>query len=224
MDRVVVSWSGGKDCCFALDKVSQQGCEVAGLLVTVPQEQGTSFGHGLAIERIEAQAKALGLPLYVVHCTYDSYTEDFVAKLKEIKEQGITGVVFGDLYLEGHREWGEKVAKEVGIDCFYPLWMDQKESAEAIHQFVESGYEAIICRLRPELLDKEWLGQRVDKQFAKATRTYPICPMGEAGEYHTYVIGGPLFTNRIEIKEAVVREMETTVLYDILKVELIEKG
>ncbi len=145
----------------------RQGLEVAGLLVTAPKEQETSFGHGLAIERIEAQAKALGLPLYVVHCTYDSYTDDFVTKLKELKAQEITGVVFGDLYLDGHREWGEKVAAEVGMDALYPLWMEQEESAEALDEFVDSGYEAIICRLRPELLNKDWLGKRVDKRFAK---------------------------------------------------------
>ncbi len=47
--------------------------------------------------------------------------------------------------------------------------------------------------------------------------------MGEAGEYHTYVIDGPLFTKRIEIKKAVAREMETTFLYDIFEVGLAEK-
>lgn len=42
--RTALSWSGGKDCCLALDVLVKQGFEVACLVTTVPEEMGGLLG------------------------------------------------------------------------------------------------------------------------------------------------------------------------------------
>ena len=55
------------------------------------------------------------------------------------------------------------------------------------------------------MLGEEGLGRRIDldfiNQLAKFQETNNVTLCGEAGEYHTLVIDGPIFQNRLEIRE-----------------------
>ena len=53
--KVIVHWSGGKDCCTALHKVVEQGHEVASLVTYIYMEPYVF--HSLKV--IEQQVKAL---------------------------------------------------------------------------------------------------------------------------------------------------------------------
>ena len=56
---------------------------------------------------------------------------------------------------------------------------------------------------RPDTPLYEWLGRMIDMDFKADLEAYgKVTPCGEAGEFHTFVIGGPLFTRDIVIKEA----------------------
>jgi len=50
------------------------------------------------------------------------------------------------------------------------------------------------------------LGKKVDKDLVahleELAKTSDITPAGEAGEYHTLVIDGPIFKKRLEILES----------------------
>ncbi len=222
---MIISWSGGKDSCFILDKLVKQGYEIAGLLTTAPKEYGRSFGHALQLKILRDQAEALALPIYFIESDMKSYTEAFVTKLKELRDSiGIEAVGFGDLYLDGHREWGEKVVAEAGLEAVYPLWMKQEQALSVLKEFTETGYEAIVTRVDPKRFSEEYLGRPVNRKFYEAVQQFPICPMGESGEYHTLVVDGPLFNKRINLLEANIRAMETTLLYDIESYELNKKA
>lgn len=134
-----------------------------------------------------------------------------MSDLRKIKDTyGITGIAYGDLYLDGHREWGEKTAAEAGLDAVYPLWMEEKDSLKALIAFVESGYKAKVIRVREEVLDNSWLGKELDYDFVSKIQDEHVCPMGESGEYHTFVYDGPLFSNRIQLDSPEVIQLETT--------------
>jgi diphthine-ammonia ligase len=209
--RIALSWSGGKDSCMALHTLIQQGYEIVSLVTTVPKEIGRTFGHGERMEMIRLQSEALSIPVYFIECQLDSYTEQFIQAVKDLKNQyQISGIAYGDLYLDGHREWGEKVAEAAGVEAIYPLWTRSENALDLLEQFVHSGYQAIVIRVREDVLNDSWLGRVLDDSFLKDIQKVAICPMGESGEYHTFVFDGPLFSKRIQLDKPEVVELETT--------------
>jgi uncharacterized protein (TIGR00290 family) len=209
--RIALSWSGGKDCCAALDTLIQQGFELVSLVTTVPREIARTFGHGERTEMIKLQGESLSIPVYFIECSYDTYTDQFVRALQTLKNQyKITGIAYGDLYLDEHREWGEKVAVAAGVEAMYPLWMKKEDAIQSLESFVYSGYQAVVVRVREDILNETWLGRILDESFLLDVQKTTICPMGEAGEYHTFVFDGPLFSKRIQLEYGEVIQLETT--------------
>jgi diphthine-ammonia ligase len=224
MKKLALSWSGGKDGCLALDVLKRQGVEVPCLVTTVPAEIGRTFGHGEKMEMISLQGEALGIPVHFITCTFENYTESFVAAIKELKQKfQLTGIAYGDLYFAAHREWGEKVAAEAVLEAVYPLWMDERESFNALSAFIHSGYKATVIRVREEMLDESWLGRGLDASFLDDIQKMEVCPMGENGEYHTFVYDGPLFMKRIVLGQPEIIELETTKKLEYKQYILSEK-
>ncbi|MED3573263.1 diphthine--ammonia ligase [Cytobacillus praedii] len=222
--RVALSWSGGKDSCMALDKLTKSGVEVACLITTIPIEIGRTFGHGEKMELVRLQAKALDIPLEFVSCTFEDYTSSFTDALKNYKLQyQLDGIAFGDLYLEGHREWGEQLAKDTSLEPIYPLWGRKEDALPLLKTFVQSGYKATVIRVREDVLESTWLGRQLDSAFIDDIIKRDCCPMGESGEYHTFVSDGPLFKARIELEHPEIIKFETTQKYEFQKIKLIQK-
>ncbi|WP_066383541.1 Dph6-related ATP pyrophosphatase [Neobacillus mesonae] len=220
--RIVVSWSGGKDGCLALHTLIELGYEVVSLVTTAPKELGRTFGHGERTEMITLQGEALSIPVHFIECTFDSYTEQFIQDLKDLKNHyQISGIAFGDLYLDGHREWGEKVADAAGVEAIYPLWTKQEEALESLEKFVHSGYQAIVIRIREDILDESWLGRIIDDSFVRNIQQTTSCPMGESGEYHTYVFDGPLFSKKIQLGDSELIQLETTKKLEFKSIQLV---
>jgi diphthine-ammonia ligase len=222
--RIALSWSGGKDCCMALDTLLQQGYEITSLVTTVPKEIGRTFGHGERTEMIKLQGEALSIPVYFIECSYDTYTEQFVQTVQTLRDQyKITGIAYGDLYLDEHREWGEKVANAAGVESLYPLWMKKEDALQSLEKFVHSGYQAVVVRVREDVFDETWLGRIIDESFFQDIQKTTICPMGEAGEYHTFVFDGPLFFKKIQLEHGVLIQLETTKKLEFNSYHLIER-
>ena len=134
----------------------------------------------------------------------------------------MTGV-FGDIDFEPHREWIESVCKPSGITHVLPLWGgDQKQ---IVRDFIELGFKAKVIATCADLLGEEWLGRTVDKQFLQdlAALNKRITPCGEAGEFHTLVIDGPLFKKRLDIRDASPQKRGEYWFWDIKKIESVEK-
>ncbi|RYI30360.1 diphthine--ammonia ligase [Bacillus infantis] len=225
MKKAALSWSGGKDGCMALDLMVKKGIKVECLLTTVPKELGRTFGHGERQELISLQGEALGIPVRFIECTFDGYTDSFVAALKEAKkEYGLDAIAFGDLYLDEHRDWGEKAAAAAGLEASYPLWMKKEEAPSALEAFTDSGYKAKVIRIRDEILATEWLGREVDASFARDIKDTASCPMGEAGEYHTFVYDGPLFRKKVSFDTGEIIQLETTKRLELENFALKEKA
>lgn len=222
--RIALSWSGGKDCCMALSTLIQQGFEVVCLVTTVPKELGRTFGHGERTEMITLQGESLSIPVYFIECSYENYTDQFIKSVQTLKSQyKLMGIAFGDLYLDEHREWGEKVALAAGVEAMYPLWMKKEDALQSLENFVYSGYEAVVVRVREDVLDETWLGRMIDESFLQDVQKTTICPMGESGEYHTFVFDGPLFSKRIQLEFGELIQLETTKKLEFKSYSLLER-
>jgi diphthine-ammonia ligase len=223
--NIAVSWSGGKDGCMALHRLIEQGYSVQFLFTTLPSDiNGRTFGHGEKAESIKLQGEALGIPVEFIQCSFKTYTEDVkTALVKLTNKYGLQAIAFGDLYLQEHRDWGENVSKELALDAIYPLWMQENEALDALRAFVNSGYKATVIRVRDEILPESWLGREVDETFFKDIQKEDACPMGEAGEYHTFVYDGPLFKKSIDFTRGDIIQLETTKRLEIEHLTLADK-
>jgi len=222
--QVAVSWSGGKDSCLACYKAMLKGFEVPYLLNFV-SEEGRSMSHGLNSELMVAQSRAMGIPLIQREVTWDTYEEKFKAAMRELKQIGVEGAVFGDIDIQEHKDWVDRVCSEVGIMPVEPLW--GLSSEQVLSDFINEGFQAIVVNVKADLFGEGWLGRRVDHEFLEDLQSkvdVHIC--GERGEYHTFVIDGPIFKKRIRILDSkkVLREDYWKFwLLDILRYEIEEK-
>jgi len=186
--NVFASWSGGKECSLATYKAISQGYQVSYLVNFVSENGERSRSHGILARTLELQAKAIGIPIIQVKTSWEDYEANFKKVVMELKEKGISGGVFGDINLEEHRQWVERVCGELGIKPVLPLW--GLESEKLLREFSALGFKAKVVATK---LDKSLLGRDVDETLIAEIQRFNCHPCGESGEYHTFVSDGPIF-------------------------------
>ncbi|MGD9734803.1 MAG: diphthine--ammonia ligase [Solirubrobacterales bacterium] len=194
---VFCSWSGGKDSAFALGEAARAGA-VPTLLVSMMTEAGErSRSHGLRREVLAAQAAALGLPIRFGAATWAGYEAEFRRLLEaEAGSAGTAVGVFGDIDVEDHRDWVERVCAEAGVAACLPLW--QRHRRALIDELLDAGMEAVIVAVRDGVLPAELLGRTIDAELVAQIERFGADAAGENGEYHSLVVDGPLFERRLE--------------------------
>lgn len=202
----VCSWSGGKDCTLALDAAVAAGARPVALLTMLTEDGERSRSHGLRRAVLEAQAAALGLPLLTRSASWAGYEEAFVDALRELRAGGVEAGVFGDIDIEGHREWVHRVCARAGIVPVHPLW--QLVRREVIGRLTARGIVAHVVAVREEALPRELLGRRVDGALAAELGRIGADLAGEFGEYHSVVVDCPLFSGPLRLAwgDAVLRD------------------
>lgn len=220
MEHAFISWSGGKDSCLAYYRAIRNGIKARYLLNMVREDGSRSRSHGLATEWLQMQAQAIGIPLVQRQTSWADYEAEFKKALLAFKDEGIATGVFGDIDLDGHRQWVERVCSECGITARLPLWQESQD--RLLREFIQVGFEAVVVAIKADLLGEEWLERRITPEFLAdlAEAKKDITPCGEAGEYHTFVINGPLFEKRIRIVEAERVLRDDHWFLDIKKCEL----
>lgn len=198
MEKVLVAWSGGKDSALALHEIQKGGLEIAALLTTVTEEYDRISMHGVRRVLLERQSRALGLPLEKVFIPPDTSNEVYEARmaaaLAEYAEQGVTAVVFGDLFLEDIRAYREKQLSKMDLKACFPLW--KKDSLELAREFLNLGFKAVITCVDSNVLDGSFAGRQFDEAFLAALPS-TADPCGENGEFHSFVYDGPNFAEPI---------------------------
>ncbi len=221
--KVVVSWSGGKDSAYAYYLAKQEGHEVLALLTMMMSESKSNF-HMIPTGILDAQAKAMGVPLIKKTTSAETYESDFKAALRECKAKGAEALVTGDIYeVAGHEEgWLGRVLKEVGLAAVKPLWMGD---TKLIYQYyLRTGFKATVVRTNRDL-SLDWLGRVLDKKFYDDILKLPgVDPCGEGGEYHTVITDGPDFTQKVELQETEKKRLDNGFGYlEIKKYKVIPK-
>ncbi|HBU69245.1 MAG TPA: diphthine--ammonia ligase [Elusimicrobia bacterium] len=198
--KVIASWSGGKDSCLALYKAIQSGHEVKALLNFVSEEYKRCCFHGIPPELIQAQASSLGIPLVQHEMPVDmaGYEKEFVNIVSRLRdEQGIEAVVFGDIYLDEHKLWVEKVCRKAGVDALEPIWNVPVDTV--INEFISLGFKTKVVSAKADILGEDFVGSDIDKAAVAELKKNNVCVCGEGGEFHTFVYDGPLFNKSIEV-------------------------
>lgn len=192
--KVFASWSGGKESALATYKAISQGYQVSYLVNFISEDGERSRSHGISAGVLDLQAKAIGIPIIQMKTSWGDYEENFKKVVMELKEKGIGGGVFGDVDLEEHREWIERVCGELGIKPILPLW--GLESGKLLGEFLVLGFKAKVVATR---LDESLLGGELDETFINEIQRFNCHPCGESGEYHTFVTDGPIFKRQLKV-------------------------
>ena len=225
MSQVFTAWSGGKDGCLALHRAINRGFQVRYLANMVTEDGERSRTHGLSAKVLREQSQAIGIPLVQRQTSWQSYEGEFKRMVNDLKQKGIKGGVFGDIDLPEHRDWVERVCREVAITPYLPLWGERQEAI--LKNFIDLGFEAIVVATRADMLGEDWPGRKVDRDFidrlSELGKTNGITLCGEAGEYHTLVVDGPLFQKRLEITETRRTFRDNHWFLEIMSTELKDK-
>lgn len=197
--KILLSWSGGKDSALALQHLQNNGnIEIIALLTTVTEDYDRISLHGVRSELLVQQAKCLGYPLEKVTISKTTSNEEYDSKMQEILEKylalGVSTVVFGDIFLEDVRKYREENLSKIGMKGIFPLW--GRDTTELANMFINSGFKAIVTCVDSNILPKEFVGRVIDKQFLSDLPSN-VDPSGENGEFHSFVYDGPIFKNKI---------------------------
>jgi uncharacterized protein (TIGR00290 family) len=199
--KALISWSSGKDSAFALHEVRQAGeLDVVGAVTTVTETFGRVSIHGVRQEILLAQLQAAGLPPQIVPIPYPCPNEIYEARMGEAiaraVKDGITHMIFGDLYLADIRAYREQKLAGTGITPVFPLW--EKPTRPLAQAMIAGGLEAYLATVDLKKLSAEFAGRKFDdKLLADLPDGVDAC--GENGEFHTCVVAGPMFSRRLAV-------------------------
>lgn len=194
----VYAWSssGGKDSLLALWYARQQGFRVASMITMFDETGLRSRSHGISPALMQAQADALGLELHTPHASWKNYEGVIINTLQALRKTGHIGVVFGDIDLQAHRDWEQKVCAHADLRAVLPLW--QRDRRELADEVLSLGFKAIVVCVDHRFLDASFCGREYNADFI---RDLPgdVDACGENGEFHTFVFDGPLFSAPLNV-------------------------
>jgi uncharacterized protein (TIGR00290 family) len=199
--KALISWSSGKDSAFSLHEIRRAGeFDVVGALTTVTETFARVSIHGVRQEILFAQLDAAGLPPRVVSIPYPCPNEIYEARMGEeierAKGQGVSHIIFGDLFLRDIRAYREQKLAGTGITPLFPLW--DRPTLPLAHAMIESGMEAYLATVDLKKLPADFAGRGFDAQLL-ADLPEGVDPCGENGEFHTCVVAGPIFSRRLAV-------------------------
>ncbi len=216
--KACVSWSSGKDSAFALWEAQRAGLlDVACVLTTVNEAYSRVAMHGVRDALLDLQVAALGLPCLKVSIPSPCPNEVYAARMREatarLKQDGITHMVFGDLFLEDIRAYREERLREAGMTGVYPLWA--RDTKALARDMIASGLVAYLTCIDPRRLDRSFAGRRFDAGLL-ADLPEGVDPCGENGEFHTVVTDGPMFRAPITVQAGEVVERDGFIFADVV--------
>ncbi|HSC20158.1 MAG TPA: diphthine--ammonia ligase [Solirubrobacterales bacterium] len=196
---VFCSWSGGKDSALALHEAVRAGAEPRFLVSMMIESGDRSRSHGLRRELIAAQADALGLPVRFGAASWNDYEGELRRTIAAgVIDQRVGAGVFGDIDIERHREWVERVALEAGAQAVLPLW--HRDRRQLMDDLLAAGFKAVVVAVRDGVLSPDLLGRTIDAGLVEEIVAAGADAAGENGEYHSVVVDGPGFRYGLDLE------------------------
>jgi uncharacterized protein (TIGR00290 family) len=215
--KTLVSWSSGKDSAWTVHILRQRGdVEIGGLLTTINEAAQRVAMHAVRVDVLQAQADALGLPLWQIPipspCPNEVYERVMAAAVQRAVAEGFTQIAFGDLFLEDIRRYREERLTGTGLTPLFPLF--GADTSTLAREMIAAGVRARITCLNPKVLDRSLAGREFDG--ALLSELPPgVDPCAERGEFHTCAYDGPMFSRPVPIETGITVERDGFVFTDL---------
>jgi uncharacterized protein (TIGR00290 family) len=216
--KTLVSWSSGKDSAWLVHVLrSDPTVELAALLTTVNESAKRVAMHAVREDLLEAQAAALGLPLWTVPipspCPNEIYEQAMGRAVARAVAEGFTHVAFGDLFLEDVRRYREERLANTGLTPIFPLF--NADTTALAREMIAAGLGARLTCVNPKILDRSFAGREFDNDLLRDLPA-SVDPCGERGEFHTFAYRGPMFRRPIPIESGIIVERDGFVFADLM--------
>jgi uncharacterized protein (TIGR00290 family) len=215
--KTLVSWSSGKDSAWLVHVLrTMPDIEIGALLTTINEPAQRVAMHAVRTELLQAQADALGLPLWQVPipspCSNEEYERAMGAAVARAVAEGFTHAAFGDLFLEDVRKYREDRLAGTGLTPIFPLF--GADTTTLARDMIAGGLGARLTCVNPKILDRSFAGREFDAALL-ADLPASIDPCGERGEFHSFAYRGPMFSRTIPIENGIVVERDGFVFADL---------
>jgi len=207
IEKYALLFSGGKDSVYAGYLAKKAGNGIACLITIISENPESYMFHTPSISEVKKQAKVMNLPIITKKTKGEKEKEliDLEDAIKSaIKKYKIKGIITGAVASVYQAARIQKVCDKLKIEVFNPLW--QKDQIELLDELVRSNFNIIITGVFAYPLDKSWIGRIIDKKFIKDIKSlnekYKINPVGEGGEFESFVLNCPLFVKPLKIKKS----------------------
>jgi uncharacterized protein (TIGR00290 family) len=216
--KTLIAWSSGKDSAWALYEARQSGeYEIVGALTTVTETFGRVSMHGVREELLRAQLESAGIPPIIVPIPYPCPNEVYEARmttaLSQAKAEGVTHAIFGDLFLEDVRAYREAKMAGTGVAPVFPLW--GRPTDALARAMIEGGLKTHLVTVDLKVLPKSFAGRKFDEALLTGLPA-GVDPCGERGEFHTCVLGGPMFSRAIPARVGEIVERDGFAFADLV--------
>jgi uncharacterized protein (TIGR00290 family) len=200
--KILLSWSSGKDSAWALHVLNEQHPNaVQALLTTINEAVDRVAMHGVREEILQAQAEAVGLPLWRVplpdQCGNDVYDARMRDACIRAAAEGFTHVAFGDLFLQDIRQYREARLAGTGLTPLFPLWHLPTDALA--RRMIAAGLRARLSVVDTRVLEASFAGREFDAALLADLPAH-VDPCGERGEFHSCVYEGPMFRSPIPLE------------------------
>lgn len=206
--KVTISWSGGKDSAFALFRMLSSGdCDIVHLHTVISKGTRRVNLHGVHETLIERQAENLGIPLVKLYLPDSDDAEAYASLIRAFysvcHQDGISHVVFGDIFLEDLKQYREDLLRGLGLHALFPLW--GMDPGQVVKDFIASDFRTVICAADAKFFSREDVGRTIDHALIQGLPS-GVDPCGERGEFHTFVYDGPVFSRPVLLVQGKVHK------------------
>ena len=223
--RVAALFSGGKDSTYAACVAMERGWDVTHLLSIFPEDRDSMLFHTPNLHLTPLQADAMGIPL-VQDVSTPGEAGEMDALRRILGRVDVDGVVVGAIASDYQHERVNRIADEMGIRVFAPLW--RHDPGRLVRDYLAAGLDIAFSSVSAEGLDAGWLGRRWDEavivDLLRLQETRGIHPCGEGGEFETLVLDGPVFRRRVEIVRAETEWRGTSGVWRVKEARLAAKS
>ena len=135
--------------------------------------------------------------------------------------------VSGVMTTPEHIDYYREICDPINVRHYAPLW--GKNPLTALAEMRQLGFRMLVIEVDTSMgANKNWLGKEIDDEIIheieelKANRS--INPIGEFGEYHTFVVDCPIYKKRINITKSKTIWKKSKGYFEIKKADLQSKA
>ena len=228
--RLGALFSSGKDSLYAMYLMHKQGYDINCLISIKSKNPDSYMFHTPNIDLVSLQAQALEIPIIIQETAGEKELEleSMEIALKEaMKKYKIQGIVTGALFSTYQRDRIEKIADNLGLKVFSPLWHMNQEYE--MRQLIAQEFEFIFSSIAAYGLDKSWLGKRITEKhvdnLVELNKKIGINIAGEGGEFESLVLDMPMFKKKLKIiSSRIAEDGPETAKFIVEKAELVDKA
>ncbi len=206
MSKAIALYTGGKDSHYAILKAEEEGYEIPIIVIVYPKNPESWMFHTVNIKWTRLHVEAMNKKPVIIHTSgiKEKEVEELLVELIKLKEkEEFNTIVTGAVASKYQKKRIDYIANKLGIKHYAPLWGSNPE--ELLLKEAET-LDFIITAVQAYGLTEKWLGVKLAKdnieEFLRICRKYQISPVGEGGEFETFVVDSPLMSKRIRIRKA----------------------